>query len=218
MKPIAWSWSRLDCFEKCPKQFYEKNISKSVKFESSPAMERGKRLHDHMENALKGSPVNSEISHMKPIIDKLNAVLWDSKDVEIELAYRHDMSSTSWFGKDVWLRVKQDFVGVKGDRAISWDWKTGKKYGYTDQLKLYAGDVFHRYPAVETVDTAYVYMDTKDQELKTWRRADVDDIWRDFGERSELIQIANQNGHWPAKPSRMNCKWCPVTNCNAKMR
>ena len=217
MKPIAWSWSRLSCFEQCPKQFYEKNISKSVKFESSPQMERGKRLHNHMESALKGGTLDAEVVHMQPIVDKLNAVKWDVKEVELEVAYRQDMSSTSWFSKDTWLRIKQDFVGVKGGRAVSYDWKTGKKYGYTDQLKLCAGDVFHRYPSVDTVDTAHIYMDSKDKEVKTWYRRDAEDIWRDFGERSELIQIANQNGHWPAKPSRMNCKWCPVIDCKSKI-
>lgn len=218
IKPIAWSWSRLDCFEKCPKQFYEKNIAKSVPFVENEAMKRGKRLHDHMENALNGAGVDSEISHMHDLLDKLRAVEWTDVDVETQYSLRKDMSFTSWFAKDTWCRIKMDFTGIKGSHAVSYDWKTGKKYGYTDQLKLYAGLIFHKWPEVEVVDTAYIYMDQNDKEAKRWTRDQMPHIWQDFGERSELIQIANQNGHWQEKPSKFNCKWCPVENCNSKMR
>lgn len=218
MPLIAWSWSRLDCFEKCPKQFYEKNISKSVKFEQTPQMERGSRIHDSLEAALKGTQLPPELNHVTPIIAAIKAVSWDTTDVEVELAYRQDMSRTRWFAKDVWLRVKHDFVGVVGDRAVVYDWKTGKNYGYTDQLKLYAGEVFHRYPNVTEVNTAYVYVDAKDKCAQKWTRDQYNEIWDDFGERAELIQIANQNGDWPPKPSKFNCKWCPVNDCQARQK
>lgn len=124
MKPVvAWSWSRLDTFEACPRQFYHKNIIKTVKFEQNEAMKRGERMHTHMENALRSGQVHEEVSHMAPTIEKLRGVEWDDRLIEVEHAYRQDMTMTSWFGKDAWLRIKQDFIAKKGKRAVCLDWK-----------------------------------------------------------------------------------------------
>ena len=214
---IAWSWSRLTCFEKCPRQFFEKNVSKSVPFVTNATLERGKRLHDMMEGAiLKREPIHDKISHMTPVIESIHAVDWDVIDVESENTLRRDMTSTSWFGKDAWLRVKMDFTGIKGTKAVNMDWKTGKNYGYSDQLKLYAGFVMHKWDFVQEVDTGFIYMDHRESATKVWKRRQLNAIWDDFEERVELIQIANQSGIWEPKPSKFNCAWCPVDRCKAR--
>lgn len=214
MKPlIAWSWSRLDTFEACPLQFYHKNILKSVPFEQSPQMLRGERLHGHMENALKSGLVHDEVRNMASTIERLRGVSWDDCLIEVEVAYNIDKRPVSWFGKDVWVRIKQDFLGRKGDTAVSLDWKTGRNYGYTDQLKLYAWDAMLRWPEVTTVKTSYVYLDSNQKEEKTFTRDDYQHIEQEFGERAERIQIANETGHWPTKPSVKSCRFCPVAEC-----
>ena len=200
-----------------PYQFHAKNILKSVPFVTNPAMERGKRLHDQMEAALLGGPVHNEIANMTPIVNAIRSREWDVLDIESENAIRKDMSETTWWDtKTTWCRIKMDFTGIQGSTAVNMDWKTGKKYGYTDQLKLYAGYVMHKWPQVQTVDTGYVYTDHNDKETKLWHRKDYNSIWDDFGERSELIQIANQSGNWMPKPSRFNCTWCAVEGCKAR--
>ena len=213
---IAWSWSRLDTFEACPKQFYHKNILKDVPFVQNEAMRRGERLHKHLEDALNGKPLHEEVSHLKPVVDNLNKVRWDTKLIEAEHAYDTSMRKTSWFGKNVWVRIKQDFIARKGKKAVAIDWKSGRNYGYTDQLKLYAGDVLHKWPEVEEVKTAYIYIDSKQKTEKTFKRKDYDDIWHEFGERSELIQIANEHNEWVAKPSNKACRFCPVKDCQSR--
>jgi len=120
-KLIAWSWSRLDTFEACPLQFYHKNIIKSVPFEQNKYQIRGERIHTHLENAIKGGAVHEEISHMAPLVEKLRGMDWDDQLVEVECALNEDMQPVSWFGKDVWVRIKQDYMARKGNKAICID-------------------------------------------------------------------------------------------------
>jgi hypothetical protein len=216
-KPIAWSWSRLDCFEACPKQFYHKNILKDIPFEQNEAMRRGERIHKHFENALNGSKIHAEIRNLTPLIEKLNKIQWDEKLIEAENAYDQDLKKQAWFGKRVWVRIKQDFMARKGKKAVAYDLKTGKNRGYTDQLKLYAGDALHRWPEVEEVRTAYIYSDSNQKCEKVWTRDDYEHIWQDFGDRAERIQICNEAGVWEPKPSNSACRFCPVKDCNARV-
>lgn len=120
---IAWSWSRLDTFEACPLQFYHKNVIKSVPFEQNKYQIRGERIHTHIENAIKGGAVHEEIQHMAPLIDKLRGTQWDDLVIEVENALNVDMKPVSWFAKDVWVRIKQDFMARKGTKALCIDWK-----------------------------------------------------------------------------------------------
>ena len=46
-----WSYSRLSCFEKCPKQAEFKFIKK-IKEPGSAAMDRGKDIHNMIKNKL----------------------------------------------------------------------------------------------------------------------------------------------------------------------
>ena len=218
MKKIAWSWSRLDSFERCPQSFFQVTIQKRYPFQSSPAMERGKNIHNHIENALKGAEIHKDIEHMAPLINKLRGIKWDHMDSELEMAIMEDYLPTTWFSKNVWCRIKMDYTGVVGDQAITYDWKTGGNYGYTDQLKLYAGAVMLRYPEVATVETAYIYVDKEEKSTKTFYRAQYNEIWDEMADRAEQITIANESGDWPAIPSRFGCKFCPVENCPKRMR
>lgn len=213
---IAWSWSRLDTFEACPLQFYHKNVIKSVPFEQNEHQIRGERIHSHMENAIKGGLIHREVEHMTPIIERLRGVEWDELHVETQHAYTENMHPVPWFDRRAWLRIMQDFLGKKGDRAVALDWKTGKNRGYSDQLKLYAAEAFHLWPDVKTVSTSYVFVDSNQKEERTFQREEAEHIWQEFGDRAERIQIAEENGEWPAKPSAMACRFCPVKECTKR--
>jgi hypothetical protein len=176
-------------------------------------MLRGERIHAQMERAIKTGLVHEDIEHMRPIVNKIRSVQWDDQLVEVEHAYREDLSTTKWFGKDVWVRITQDFVARKGKSALSYDWKTGRNYGYTDQLKLYAAHAFLLWPEVERVSTAYIYIDQQEKEDRNYTRDQLPHILNEFGDRAERIQIANESNHWEAKPSRNNCRFCPVVEC-----
>jgi hypothetical protein len=214
---IQWSWSRLDTFEACPLQYYHKNVVKSVPFEQSPAQLRGERIHIHMQNAINGGAVHPEVANLSSLIESVRGVDWTHKSIEREHAYTVDLKPTTWFAKNVWLRIKQDFMACKDDAAICFDWKTGRNRGYSDQLKLYAADAFTRWPEVTTVTTSFVFIDSNQKEKRVYKRSDAEHIWYEFRERVEMIEIATERNEWPAKPTSMGCRYCPVASCAKRL-
>ena len=219
---IPWSFSRLNDFETCPKSFHEKHILKSVKFDNtSPHLIKGRDIHEKMERAVKqvietgGGGFPKEIHSTVPFIQNMVRFARDTSDeplflTEQQRAMRENLSETSWFGKDVWVRVIWDWLIIADDKAIVIDWKTGKPWPDQGQLKLFAGAAMAAYPQVESVRTAYVYTEHKKVTRESYEREEYNQIWDEFGERSELIQLANESGNWPAKPSTMGCRWCKV--------
>lgn len=220
--PIAWSWTRLSMFEKCPKQFHHTHILKDVPKPDNKIFVRGKRVHKKLEDAIKfkateklmADTEDTEVARIAPIIEGLFNQGLDELHAELELAWDINMVPSSWFDtKKTWLRCGYDVAAIKGSVAWIWDWKTGKNYGYSDQLKLFAATAFVKWPQVNTVNTRYIYVDQKETEPKTFHRSSYDQIWQDFGNRQTMIQIANETGNWEMKPTPFNCKWCPVNSC-----
>ena len=92
-----WSYSRLSCFEKCPKQAEFKFIKK-IKEPGSPAMDRGKDIHKMCEDYIRGQ------------LEEIPAQLQDFEDAFILL-------------KDLYLHGN---VICESDWAIDENWeKTG---------------------------------------------------------------------------------------------
>lgn len=220
---IPWSYSRLNDFETCPKMFHEKHILKSVPYDdTSPHLVKGRDYHEKLERAVKqvirqgGGGFPKEIIGVIPLIqDLVNHARGASDEplflTEQQRAMREDLKETGWFDKDVWVRVIWDWLIVPGDgTAVVIDWKTGKPWPDGGQLKLFAAAAMAAYPDIQQVDTAYVYVEHKKVTKERYTREEYAQIWDEFGERSELIQLANESGNWPAKPTQMGCRWCKV--------
>ena len=89
-----WSYSRLSCFERCPKQAEFKFVKK-IKEPGSPAMDRGKEIHGLCEDFIRGR------------LDKTPAPLLDFEDAFAVL-------------KDLYLH---GHVICESDWAITKDWE-----------------------------------------------------------------------------------------------
>ena len=90
---IPWSWSRLTDFEACPLLFKEKHITKSVKFVTNAATERGKTVHLQLEReALRAGysdePAVLNTAHVWPIIKSFVKV-HDEVFIEEEIALKY---------------------------------------------------------------------------------------------------------------------------------
>lgn len=215
MSKLAWSWSRIELFEQCPKRFYHKTIKKDIPFIPNDATERGKRVHDSLANALlHGSALPAELSHMVSLINGVNQRRRANPDIhtiiEQDLAFREDLTLTDWFSKEVWLRMRWDLALKEGREISIWDWKTGKVKPASDQLALSAFGAFAIFPDLEIAKTAYVWVDHSQFTPVAFTRDQFDRLERKFGDRAELLQIANEKGEWPAKANPY-CKWCELT-------
>lgn len=253
---LAWSYSRLNVFEQCPKRFNLQYVLKVFpKFDDSAYhLQRGKLMHAALERYLKtgdlrvldpetnpalkypkepGLPPTSvlkcPLEFLLPVLDSFRRSYCLS--VEGEKAFDAQLNEVSWFdsgnrnrGK-VWVRVILDVLAlssVVGDVLIIADWKSGKIYDTKDQLRLFAAAGMLLFPHVEKVVTGYVWLDHPNEPplLGVYtRERDFDNIWQEFGDRAELIQLCLESGNWEAKPAPFNCKYCPATlvQCEHKL-
>jgi hypothetical protein len=162
----AWSYSRYATYALCPLQFKFKFIDKLPE-PGSPAMQRGKDIHDGTANYITGKSSTLPRDAMKNdvIVDLIQQIkAFPNKEVEQQWGYTSNWEPSAWFdrgGVKVWFRSVLD-VGVMYDdlefEAV--DWKTGKRYGSNnDQMETQALAVFKRFKPVKKVTTRLAYMD-----------------------------------------------------------
>lgn len=207
---IAWSHTRLSDFEQCPKMFHHKNILKDVPKPSGEHLIRGRDVHKHLENAVKGTDaLPPHLHHCQQLIDGLVA---NSDEVHAEVQYTltEGLAETTWFSKTAWVRMAWDVIALKDRVAHVWDWKTGKVKDNHSQLALFAAGVMRKYTWIDEVKTTYIWVDHKKSTSKSFPNtpAVFNGLWQDFSERSECIQLANEAGNWPAIKNKY-CHWCP---------
>ena len=208
----AWSWSRIECFEQCPRKFELQNIIKAsnFKFIENETTKRGKRVHKDLENALLGQPLPEDLAHVKPIVDRILAKFPDVQP-ERKVSWDKDFKPTSYFNTDrTMFRAELDVLAVNGKMAIIYDWKTGKVRDKPDQLRLYAAVIFILYPEVETVHTAFIFVDHQEIKDAIYHRNQFEKMWSNFEERADLILAAHEEGRWPPRKNYL-CNWCPAT-------
>ena len=214
MKKLAWSYSRIETFEQCPRKFQLQNILKpeNFKFRENEITKRGKAVHDQLETALTpgGGQLPVELSHVQPIVDSI-LQKFPQVQTERDIAFDHSLNLCDWFDTTVcWFRAQLDVLAVNDTEAIIYDWKTGKVRDKPDQLRLYAAVVFMMYPEVQTVHTAFIFVDHQEIKDAIYTRDQFQSIWDEFVERSDLIQIANEGGNWPPRKNYL-CGWCDAT-------
>jgi len=214
MSRIAWSFSRLNDFEQCPRMFQGKYILKDFPKENfnSPHLQRGKDVHKELEDAIgKGTPLHPSRQWIAPVIEKIRASSMIKAELQVCFNARRKMCS--WFDKQAWCRMIFDLICASGEEHIVMiDWKTGKvRTDSTDQLRMFTAGVFDMHPKAQKVTTAYVFVDhpTAPMVYVEYTRDQLEAIWQEFGDRSELIQLANESGNWPEKPT-YKCMFCPA--------
>lgn len=179
LRVTAWSYSRYNAYELCPLRFKLQFIDKAAKI-TSPAMERGDRIHKAIasyltgkagfpEDAEKFRTLLTEFANFDAAADKL---------VEIQWAYTREWKPTTWFGKDVYVRTILDAaVGYEDLTADVVDHKTGKKYeSNDDQMELFAVSFFSQYKPFLHVTTRLWYIDTGQEEIAEFDRKDYEKL------------------------------------------
>lgn len=231
----AVSFSRLEVYEKCPKEAHLKFCKKIPEpdrgephsrcptSEESGEREwhndRGTRLHKSMDAYVRG---HSDVyaPELKPIdVEMTNArVAYEQGLVHTEQmwCYKEEWERTAWDDWDgIRIRVKTDIFWVTEGtlaapiEAVVIDLKSGKKFGnevkHASQLQLYALGAFKRYPTLEKVYVEIWYVDQNDIKTVEYTRRQAIGNQEDWDERFE---VAMSDVIFESRPSESNCKWC----------
>lgn len=216
MAEPAWSFSSLSAFEQCPLRYKLTRVSKVVKEGATEATLWGNRVHKALEERVRdGKPLPALIAGYEPLAAKIAASPGEVI-VERKVSVNAAFQPTEYFARDVWCRGVIDVAIIGTTSAVILDWKTGKRKDDLDQLKLFAGMAFAYHPELESVDTGFVWLKDNAIDRETFTRDQIGEIWSTFMPRVQRLNLAFENDRWPAKPSGLCAKWCPVgkSNCD----
>ena len=241
MKPI--SPTSLQKFLQCPKQFHAMYIERSLPRPSSPAMQRGERIHKFMELAVsKGwQEAERDVSmqddqHLLPrmrgaveAIERLRRAGW-TVTTEQELATDGNGGMRGWWDNDVYLRCKVDVLAVSPgkDRCMVFDWKTGRSE--VDATQLHINSMLVRaMTGISSHVLLYVYLDLdviKNFSLvmpvsKPRLAVTEAPAVGGFGVVLPTLvalceyEVAHEKGEFPAKKNQY-CRFCEVPTCEER--
>jgi hypothetical protein len=214
-KPFAWSYSALGAFETCPHRFKVTRITKEIVEPQSEAMLWGNRVHKAFEDRLKiQKPFPDSMSEYEPIAHRLlKKAEGKQLDTEQKLALTRDFRKTTFFGKDVWLRIIIDVTIEHGDHVFVGDYKTGKLKEDSGQLQLSAAAIFSSRPWVNTITNSFIWLKEGKVTTEKFNRDESADIWAEFLPRAKRMEDAIAAGDFPKRPSGLCRAWCPVHSC-----
>jgi hypothetical protein len=162
---MAWSYSRLRDYKKCPLMAKFKYIDKIPEPEN-PAMKRGNEIHGVLEQFVTGTlkALPAEVKRHEPLLKDYRKRYKGGKiHVEQQWAFTKEWKATGWFDKDAWCRVKMDVCEDKGALVEGIDHKTGKfRPGeYDDQLFQYCVAMLLRFPDAQEARATLLFHDVE---------------------------------------------------------
>jgi hypothetical protein len=218
--PRPWSYSALNNFENCPRQFHETRVLKRVSTPRSEQLVWGDRVHKMLEHLFRTNPGRDNMPEsvkgwgkvVGPLLEA--ARLADKVLVEEDFALTRELTRTGTFAADVWVRSKADLVLLYGRKAVVVDWKTGKRKDDSVQLRLSAAILMAAYPEVDTVETMFVWLaDDCSIDRQTLTRVDVPAIWAELTPRVSAFEASFVADNFPPRQSGLCRAHCPVMTC-----
>lgn len=219
---FAWSFSSLSRFRNCARQYYHVTVAKDFKEIEGDANKWGHRVHEVMAKAVKTDRTSlpEGMEQWKKWVDyarqewKDDVQLW----TERKLAVDSRMKVCDFFDKkvDPWLRVVLDVMLLdrENEAAHIIDWKTGKNMDVDSlQLPIAAAVVFVHHPEVQVIQCDYVWMAQDAIKTENIERADLRKHWAEIAPMVANMIKAQRDRHYPATPSGLCVKYCPVTTC-----
>lgn len=215
--PVTWSYSSISLFKQCPKKYYHLKVARDYEDKGSNATMYGQLIHKTLEDYMQdGVDIPPEHEYLRKYAEPLAAIP-GTKHCEVKLGVSKTdtgYSSCEFFDKSAYYRGIADLVIIDGNKAWSIDYKTGKSSRYADmsQLNLVASAVFLRYPEVDTINSALMFVVADDILKKKHYREHTASYLDAFAPYVERLEAAINNNVWNANPSGL-CGWCPVTDC-----
>lgn len=206
----AWSFSRYDCWAKCPLQFRYKFIDKlpeETTGKRAEALQRGDRIHKDVAAFLTGNgDLPSEAKKFERLLTQLRDMKGQHKFIEQQWGFDKAWDRVAWFGETTWLRMILDACVVYDDLgADAIDLKTGKKYGTNqDQLELFALGIMCTFPLVTNVTARLWYLDSGDEDYATFTDCDKESLLRKWNDKVAPMFADNE---FLARPND-KCHFC----------
>jgi hypothetical protein len=221
----AWSASRLDVYETCPKRAEFQYVQRIPEPDRGPppkgmkewANDRGSRVHEHCEHYVFGR-VDKQIAEMKAFESEFTRMRELAQDGHVlaEDMWAFDRNWASCDVKDfanIWARVIIDavvFDPQSPEIATVIDYKTGKRVfneiKHAKQVQLYQLASFLRYPQLQHVTTELWYLDQNEMFQQKFTRSQGLKFLKGFNERGIAMTTATR---FPPKPNMHNCRFCP---------
>lgn len=217
------SFSAIKSFEQCPQRFYQEKVLKKFPYEQSPQAKRGDIIHKEFESFIRDNvpltlpdPTNDELGLAKPHEHWVQSIAKRSgnKHVEFKMAINWHGQKVGYFrGKDIWIRGQFDLLVENDDKALMFDYKTGKsKYADTGQLELMSLLTFIHFPKINLIHGALLFIDENKIIKEVYSRDKMDEYKEKWLTRSIPIVQALTTRKFPMKQSGL-CAFCPCIDC-----
>lgn len=214
-KPTAWSFSRLNSYETCPKKFWHTSVRKDVIEPESEHMRYGKEVHKALELRVGNErPLPINLRHLEKHASKL-ASAKGQKLTEQQLAIDSNFEPCDWFSKQTWCRAIIDLAVVNPPHAVVVDYKTGKISDDFTQLRLAGTLLMLHMPEIHTVDLCFLWTREKaiTRDEKRLTRNDIKTVISSLMPRIRKYEKAHKTESFPARPSGLCKRHCSVTKC-----
>lgn len=210
-----FSFSKINLFRTCERQFEAKHVTKEVIFQPTAATQWGTEIHAAAEYAINdGKPLTPRYAVLQPYLDTINSVE-GTKRAEVEYAITKDLKPCSFWSKDAKLRGKLDVEINQGNRIQIVDWKSGKaKPNDFNELRCFSVLTFLNNPEVEKTRNVYVWLkgDSKPT-VEVQDRSNIASLLEPLQDTMDKIERALETDTFRPKPSGLCGAWCDVVNC-----
>lgn len=209
----AWSYSGIKVFETCPRKYESEKVTKEVVFRDTDATIYGKALHLAAEEYVRDNkPLEPRFEYVKPFLDKLKA-LPGEKLCELQMGLKYEdgrFVSCDFYDEHTYFRGIADLVVLNGSTAFVLDYKTSKNARYADprQLALMAACLFTKYPEIEKIKAALLFVVSKDMIKSEYHRDSAYDIFAELAPLLTQREMAYKTGVFNPKPNGLCNRWC----------
>jgi hypothetical protein len=211
---IKWSFSGLKQYVNCARQFNEVKRLRNYQTEETEAMKYGTAVHAALEAYVRdGAELPAFYQRFKKSVDSL-MLIPGTRYIEYKMALKEDKTPCDFDDPDYWVRGIVDLMMVNEDTAFIVDYKTGKSNRPdTKQLKLMALMTFIHIPKVQSINAALLFLMNGVFVEEFYKREDMDKYWAVFESDLRRYALSHQDDWWPANPSGLCRRHCPVDTC-----
>jgi hypothetical protein len=215
----SWSFTSLQQFRNCPRQYHEIRVLKNFREEESEHLLWGNRVHEAFAQALdKNVLLPAGMEMWQPIVEQFRELRGECL-VENKLAVDSGFRPSGW--KDwarTWCRGIVDAMWLRDDGvAVACDWKTGKRKPNSDQLALFALLIFAHHPQIQVVRSMFVWLKSAEKDREDFKREDIPRLWNLFLTDLQRLNNCMDTNTWVPRTSGL-CSFCPVSTCSYQGR